>query len=179
MCLLFILVTGGGASGKSEIAENICQRLCDGEKAYIATMSVSDLESEKRVLRHREMRSNKRFDTIECSLCNSALSPSLSKYGAVLLECVSNLLANEMFILGKKSSDAVLDICNFIFDISKNTKNLIVVSNDIFGDYNEFDDFTKEYIKALAQINKSLAGTADVVIEAVYSVPVYIKGDAI
>lgn len=41
-----------------------CKAVC--RVTYVATMHVWDAESEKRVARHREMRREKRFETLEC-----------------------------------------------------------------------------------------------------------------
>ena len=55
---MFILVTGGAASGKSAYAEGL---LADwrGPKYYIATMQVGDGESAQRVARHQAARAGK------------------------------------------------------------------------------------------------------------------------
>lgn len=176
---MFVLVIGGAASGKSEIAETVCEKLCQGQKAYIATMAIRDAESEKRVERHREMRAHKGFDTIESSLCDHANLSIVANYHTTLLECMSNLLANEMFMNQKSGADAVDHICDCVEKINKNVSNLVIVSNDVFGDGTEYDSFTTDYIKALADINRRLAQVADIVIESVYGIPVFLKGDAI
>lgn len=176
---MLVLIIGGSASGKSEIAESICQKLISGKKAYIATMAVNDIESEKRVLKHKEMRKDKGFDTFESPLCKDLNIADLGLYNTALLECISNLLANEMFIAKKNSIDANSYICSFIDKINKGIDNIIVVSNDVFGDYMDYDPFTREYLISLAKINKSIAKKANVVIECVCGIPVYIKGDRI
>ncbi len=92
---MLILVIGGSGSGKSEYAEQRCMELDIGPKLYIATMEAYDEESLTRVARHRKMRSGKGFDTLECyTHLEEALIPAGR---TVLLECMSNLVANEMF----------------------------------------------------------------------------------
>ena len=66
------LVTGGSGSGKSAFAEKLAvelkkQTLHDG-LYYIATMHCYDEECKKRISRHREMRKDKCFETIEREL---------------------------------------------------------------------------------------------------------------
>ena len=63
---MFILVTGGSGSGKSEFAENIAMKL-GGKMLYVATMKPYDDECLKRIERHRKMRDGKGFRTVECS----------------------------------------------------------------------------------------------------------------
>ena len=53
--------------------------------------------------------------------------------------------------------------------------NIIIVTNDIFSDGCIYDEFTREYIRQLAYINRQLAQDADIVEEVVYSVPVRLK----
>ena len=91
------LVIGGSASGKSEYAEELILSLSGDEKVdYIATMKYFDDEVEERILRHRKRREGSRFVTIEKEKNLQELDRSnLSRFA--MLECMSNLLANEMF----------------------------------------------------------------------------------
>ena len=50
---MFILVTGGSGSGKSEFAENIAMKL-GGKMLYVATMKPYDDECLKRIERHKK-----------------------------------------------------------------------------------------------------------------------------
>ena len=92
---MMILVTGGSGSGKSAFAEDQVVSFGEAERVYIATMFPFDEESKKRVQRHRNMRSGKGFETIECY--TDLAQVRVSKGSTVLLECMSNLVANEMF----------------------------------------------------------------------------------
>ena len=65
---LFIVVTGGSGSGKSEYAENRVLEFNDPVRFYVATMQCYDAESEARVQRHRKLRAGKGFETIERQL---------------------------------------------------------------------------------------------------------------
>ena len=60
------LITGGSGSGKSAFAEQCILNLGEAPRIYIATMYPFDEESRRRIARHREMRREKRFTTIEC-----------------------------------------------------------------------------------------------------------------
>ena len=91
---MMVLVTGASASGKSRWAEN---RLMEfgGERVYAATMIPWDAECRERIKRHRKMREKKQFVTVECPLDLKKLDGIQGK--DVLLECLSNLTANEMY----------------------------------------------------------------------------------
>ena len=94
------LIYGGSGCGKSEYAEGVVLALSEpGSRYYIATMKAYGEEGRKRVERHRNLRKGKGFQTIECPVnIAGALEQIPDPSGAtVLLECVSNLLANEMF----------------------------------------------------------------------------------
>ena len=89
------LVTGGSGSGKSAFAEDRVLSFGESRRIYIATMQAFDEESHRRIRRHRRMRSGKGFETIERYTELDELI--LPKNCVVLLECMSNLVANEMF----------------------------------------------------------------------------------
>ena len=91
---MLTVVTGGSGSGKSELAENIAVKFT-GKKYYIAAMQPFGEEALKRIERHRKMRAEKGFETIEKYTDIDELT--FTRKDLVLLECVSNLCANEMF----------------------------------------------------------------------------------
>ena len=63
---MFVVITGGSGSGKSAYAEKTVQSFGAYRRIYVATMDCHDQESVKRIKRHREMRSGKGFETLEC-----------------------------------------------------------------------------------------------------------------
>lgn len=178
-------IYGGSGSGKSSFAEDEIMKIKDSQKFYIATMKALDEESERKILRHREMRKNKNFITIEQSqdlnkackfICDSQkINPR--KKNSVLLECVSNLLANEMFKNGKQlnAKTVVKKILNDLEKIILCTDNFFIVSNNIFDDGIEYSQSTKNYMLALSKINSYLAKRADNVFELVVGIPQKLK----
>lgn len=96
---MMYLIIGGSGSGKSAYAEELLFSLPDaGKKYYIATMQVCDEEGRRRVQKHRKQREGKRFDTIEQPVhVSGALTQMDAGKKSAMLECVSNLVANEMF----------------------------------------------------------------------------------
>lgn len=173
---MITLVTGGAACGKSSYAEEILAKY-DGAKYYVATMHKDDTdETLKRVLRHQQMRKNRGFETVELEtdilrvveLCNDDRK-------SCIIECMSNLLANEMYISKKK--DAHLSIIDDIKRIVACFDNVVIVTNEVASDGISYDEFTSDYICSIQYINKELAKISDRVIEVVYSIPVVIKGE--
>ena len=98
---MIYLVTGGSGSGKSEYAEHLVMSSGCPVRYYVATMTVYGEEGKAKVLRHQELRRGKGFITVECPVnvdtALSGISSNQEEDAALLLECVSNLAANEMF----------------------------------------------------------------------------------
>lgn len=162
---MFALVTGGSGSGKSEFAENLAVSL-GGEKTYIAAMMPSDSECIKRIERHRQMRSGKGFKTIE----RYTGIKELDIGGTVILECLSNLTANEMYSPSGAGERAAEEITEGILRLNKRCENLIVVTNEIFSDGADYGSETEKYMKTLGKINVAAAKMADEVYEVVYTI---------
>lgn len=173
---MITLVIGGSASGKSKYAEDLAENVtCD--KFYIATMlpNKSDVEVRAKIEAHQKMRRDKQFTTCEYYNCEKICTHTQSS-DVVLLECVSNLLANEMFAGETVCYSCVELVIACIEQLACTTKHLIIVSNDIFHDGSDYDECTLQYISQLGLINQKLAQMADNVIEVVYSIPIQIKG---
>lgn len=173
---MIALVSGGVASGKSAIAENLAVTLNQGKMAYIATMAVSDDECSNRVVKHRHMRHGKGFDTFEIAFGLSNNTNQFEGYHCALLECLGNLIANEMYLQGLNVEQTVARISDDIRILSEIIPNLVIVTNTIFSDIADYDPFTMEYITVLGQLNAIIGMYSDVVIESVCSIPVIHKG---
>ena len=194
---MITLVTGGSGSGKSAYAESLLSS-CEGIRYYIATMQIYDAEGEKKVERHRKLRAGKGFLTIESPInvgkiqfaCAGKAEQAQyrqeverkvqgsSEKKSALLECMSNLTANEMFTKdGMKSEEEVVEkIVSEMQTLSQKLDNLVIVTNNVFEDGVIYDAGTMEYLKALGRINTALARLADRVAEVVVGIPVELKG---
>lgn len=172
---MLIVVTGGSGSGKSAYAEGRIVSSGISKRYYTATMICNDEESERRIRRHRMMRADKQFETVECP--KDLQMVSVEAESAVLLECMSNLTANEMFAgENPKNSDEITEkIMNGIETLLKQCSLLVVVTNEVFSDGCSYDPMTEEYLKALGSVNCRLAEMADEVVEVVYSIPIIRK----
>ncbi len=171
---MMALVTGGSSSGKSAFAEELACRLEPGEKLYLATMRPCDEESGRRVARHRQMRRQKNFVTLERYLDLHLLEAPAQR--TVLLECVSNLTANELFRPGGTTEHTINFIVNGIDKLYHNIENIVIVTNEVFSDGVRYDPATQRYLETLSQINLQLARRADLVAEVVCGIPLARKG---
>ena len=199
------IVYGGSASGKSSYAESIAMSLQgDGRLLYIATMypykwntTEIDPETMQRIERHRAMRADKGFDTVECY---RHVEHIVAKgQDVLLLECMSNLLANEMYLepdaddgsdvektgiageagfeMSETMSPVSKKIVQALVALSTRVQDVVIVTNDVFSDGGSltYDESTREYVKNLAQINCALAQEAATVTEVVCGIPVIVK----
>ena len=186
------IVYGGSASGKSSYAESFAMSLQgEGRLLYIATMypykwntTEIDPETMQRIERHRAMRADKGFDTVECYRHVEHIVAK--RQDVLLLECMSNLLANEMYLepdsnAGSDMSETMSPVSNKIvqalIDLSTRVQELVIVTNDVFSDGGSltYDESTREYVKNLADINCTLAKQAATVTEVVCGIPVIVK----
>lgn len=170
---MLILVIGGAASGKSAWAESLILKNAV-PRYYIATMQVQDTESAARVEKHRAMREGKGFVTVERSLNISQLV--LPRRGAVLLEDIGNLTANEMYSPGGAGEAAERAVIDGTLALSAQSGCLVAVSNEVHSGGEHYAGDTACYLKTLARINNSIAARADCVCRVVCGVPVYYKG---
>lgn len=178
---MMTLIIGGSGSGKSAYAEKYIDSFSEERmKYYLATMQVFDKEGEEKIAKHREMRAGKGFITIEQPMqIQKAVEEMCVGEKAALLECMSNLTANEMFVEQepKKEETMIAEIVKGIAVLAEEVSVLVIVSNNVFEDGITYDETTMRYIRVLAEINKQLATMADEVIEVVVGIPVVIKAN--
>ena len=179
------LVYGGSGSGKSEFAEDLVMSGAEpGHRYYIATMIAAGEEGRRRVERHVKLRSGKGFQTIECPRnIEEALRRIPRPEEAVLLiECVSYLVANEMFDSDPaggspdgKIPQVVKKVISGIEGLTQQVRDAVLVSNNIFDDGMEYDHLTVAYAKALGMVNWQLAADSDRVFEVTAGIPQQIR----
>lgn len=189
---MIYLVTGGSGSGKSAYAEELLSNFPEIDtRYYIATMQVYGDEGKRRVERHRKMREGKGFVTVEQTVqvgkaletfevvhgVPSSAIETIRLHRAALVECVSNLTANEMFDEnGQRSEEQVIaNVVQGLNELSHSVRELVIVTNNVFDDGICYDESTMAYIRALACINIELARMVDEVIEVTAGRPVVWK----
>ena len=167
---MMTVVTGGSGSGKSAFAEDKIVSFGPAKRIYIATMHPYDEESHKRVARHRKMRAGKGFETVECYTGLKNLD--FPESAVVLLECMSNLVANEMYDPSGAGENAEESILAGIHKLQKVSDDLVVVTNEVFSDSMTDNPEMEEYLKLLGKLNLRMGERADLVTEVVYGIPV-------
>ena len=181
------LIIGGSKSGKSEASEKIALTLSRETKSmiwcesltqrrsvrqvsldkviYIATMKPYDKEDEERIKKHIQNRVGLNFTTLEVQRNLHEIVNNIKSDDTVLLDSITSLLTNEMFIGNEIINNPSINILNGLKQIIKKAKNTVVVSDYIFNDAIEYDEITEKFKRELAIINKELAKSCDNVIE--------------
>lgn len=175
---MITLILGGSGSGKSSYAETLAVSKKNGPLYYLATMKVYGKEGKAKVKRHQILRQGKGFITIESPKnVGDVLDMIEDENATVLLECMSNLVANEMFLdNGTLNAFRVADkIRQDIVRLSGAVNHLVIVTNNVFEDGICYDAGTMEYIKALGLVNRLLAELSTEVWEVVVGIPLQLK----
>ncbi len=164
-----ILVSGPNNSGKSCYAEQLVAQIT-GSRFYIATMRPCTEQNHRRIQKHRQQRSGLGFQTLECP--HKVGDVSVLPGSVVLLEDVSNLLANAMFEKDRTASQVYDDICR----LAERCRLLVAVT--IAGlEGRGYDSQTAAYIDALNELNGLLFEKADAAITMHNNTPICQKGD--
>lgn len=174
---MLTLVIGGSASGKSEYAESLILKSPSRPRYYLATMQIFDEECRARVARHRLMRAEKAFETIECPVNLSSVH--LPEPGAVLLEDLGNLAANELYSPEGAGEHALESMIKGAAHLLSQCNDLVIVSNELFTGGHDYLGDTDVYLHLMADAHRALAEKADRVIEVVCGIPQFYKGEAI
>lgn len=184
---MMVLVTGAASSGKSALAEELCLKLA-GQLVYLATMRPYGAEGAARVSKHRLQRAGKGFETIErYSEFGSIADDERFNGSTVLLECLGNVAANELFGEGATTgadsthwTDATSRICEQmvrgIEALGMCARHLVVVGNEVGCDGVLYQPETLQYQRVLGEVSQLVAKRCDIVVECVAGMPNVIKG---
>ena len=164
-----ILISGANGSGKSRYAERIAARTT-GRRYYIATMRPCSEENLQRIEKHREQRKDLNFTTLECPTQVGAAAVETGS--VVLLEDVSNLLANAMFERGGDE----MSVCADIEALLSRCRLLVAVT--ITGlNADGYDGETAAYVHALNGLNQRLYDRAAAAVTMKDGTPFAEKGE--
>ena len=166
---MLTVIIGGSGSGKSKYAEKTVSTF-SGKRIYLATMEPFDAECRARILRHREQRLSLGMETVERFTDIAGLD--IPGDSCVLLEDLSNLLANEMYSPAGGGIDSVR---RGLEAVERSCAHLIIVTNEIFSGGDRYEGDTLSFMRNLAVLNRELADRADSVTEVVCGRPVMLK----
>jgi adenosylcobinamide kinase / adenosylcobinamide-phosphate guanylyltransferase len=174
---MLIFISGGVRSGKSKLGEKFANELAVGDvgnKVYLATSKVYDDEMKARIRRHQKDRAAKNYITIEKSEHIGEIVSQLSSDDTVLMDCLGNLVANEMFYDYQLEYNAQMkmEIAEKIFAeimaINAAVRNYIIISNEVFSSGITYDKATEAYLEVLGQLHIKIVAAAQTAIECTY-----------
>ena len=174
-----IIVYGTTASGKSERAEEIALKYAKQyglRLVYLATMENKSEAAQKRIKWHEEKRRGKGFYLAEEMYEPSKIEEKLPfklENSVVLLECLSNLVANVMFdnnghgwvtgdiLMEETQMELAGKVADSIFTLGSKCRELVVVTNNVFTEGKYEDFYCDAYMKCLGMVNIILTQKAD------------------
>jgi len=168
-----VFISGGCKNGKSMFAQHMTREMAEAEGRklyYVATMIPTDDEDRARICRHIDERDGWGYETIEQgrNICD-CLADDIDLEGVFLLDSVTALLSNEMFLPdGTCNFDAGEKVAEDLLEFARRTGRTVFVSDYIYSDGRIFDQYTETYREGLAYIDKALAKACDKVVEVTY-----------
>lgn len=170
---MITLITGGSGCGKSTYAESRMLSYSQ-PRVYVATMIPCGEDAERRIARHRQLRAGKGFETLEKGVDVGSLP--LPEGASVLLECLGNLVANEMFEPDGAGENAEKRCMDGVRSLARRTANLVIVTNEVGSDGREYGEGTERYMQIMGRLGCRIAEMADEVCEVVCGQLVWLKG---
>jgi len=174
-----IFISGGCKNGKSFYAQHLAKQQQNGSNLYyVATMAAVDNEDNDRIIRHQADRDGWGFTTIEQWRDIESILDTCDHDGSFLLDSLTALLANEMFLPdGNICENAADKISTGLTRILNSVKHIVIVSDYIYSDALIYDPLTELYRKSLASLDRLAAQLCDVVLEVVNTQVVMHKGE--
>lgn len=130
-----------------------------------------------KISRHRQMRRGKGFETIECYTGLGRAAGMLKEYESVsvLIECISNLVSNELYSGGTNKEDTADEIMKGIEAFRRTAQNVVIVTNEVNSEGLAYNPEMIRYKQVMGEVNCRLAKLADRVTEVVYGTAVEVK----
>lgn len=185
---MIVFISGGVRSGKSQIAETYVQKLATPESSlhYIATARALDDEMKQRIDHHQKRRKKQpmKWITWEQSVRLDKLIPVFTKSDVVLLDCITNWLANELFADESWQKEAncfhkARQMWIVLQQLEKACKALIIVSNELFSGGVPDDLGTYHFMKTLGWLHQQIVANAQIAILAQNGIAVVKKGESL
>ena len=175
-----VYISGGAKNGKSAFAQKTAKGLSEAggtPLCYVATMIARDEEDDARVARHRREREGWGFTTLEVPTGILKIKDLADPSGTFLLDSTA-LLQNEMFREdGSIDTGAAERVAGELEELAAGPGNWVMVSDYIFADPGPFGEYTEEYRKGLALIDRRMAEVCGAVCELSAGIAAFHKGD--
>ena len=174
------LVTGGSRSGKSSYALSLAPEA--GSRMFIATCPPVDAEMEARIVRHREERRGRGWETLESQLLSIGDVKKSSAYGFVVVDCLSLWVNNLMYEAEKAGK--VLDegrmaehAGELLASFAVHSGAAVFVTNEVGMGIIPDNPASRLYRDLLGRCNQVMAAGAGKVVLMTCGLPQIIKGE--
>ncbi len=180
---MIVFICGGVKGGKSMFAQFITKYFHDNEPlsslCYFATMIPADDEDRKRIQRHIRDRSGWGYKTIEEGMSIPNVLPSLLGNEVILFDSITAIVQNNIFAGGEPNLNIdSKKLADEFIELGGRVKHLVIVSDYIFSDAFQYDDYTDYFCKKLGEVHRFVAAKSDVVLECCFSNIKQWKSDA-
>lgn len=170
---MIYFITGGARSGKSRYAMNLALSMSENP-LYVATARIWDKEFEERVKHHVTDRDD-RWQLLEEEK-NVSASPEIESR-VVLVDCLTLWLTN-FFVDSKNDIDfCVESIKEELKELSKRSKHLILVSNEIGMGLHADTEVGRKFTDLQGWSNQFATELADEVVFMVSGLPMILKSN--
>lgn len=184
---MLMFISGGVRSGKSSFAEKLAYSLLtlsQDKLIYVATSPGGDDEMQVRIERHQidRIKSGYVWETREQPVNLEQLLPSFANDQIVLIDCLTTLVANELFSeLGKCHEPSYVQgiytrIVNFLDEMKQRGIITIIVSNELLNDGLDYDEATLTYLKLISRLHQQLVKKASFAYLVEVGIPLKMKG---
>lgn len=182
-----IFISGGVRSGKSSFAENLAYSYITEKRnklIYIATSKSEDSEMAGRIKKHQQDRKESGYcwETWECETHLEKKISLFSEEQIVVIDCLTILVANELFIDENKWSDhsfqheIIKRINYFIDQLCEKQITTIIVSNEILNGSLSYDKATLTYMKMIGELHQQIVKLANEAYLVEAGIPIKMKG---
>lgn len=172
-----ILITGGARSGKSQFAQQLAIEI-GGRVLFVATAEAKDEDMRRRIEAHRRSRPES-WETLEVPLgINGAFSQRAEEAEAVVIDCITMLVANIMLQNQSEASaeeSALEEIRILINQMDRMAATFIIVTNEVGLGLVPDNALGRRYRDCLGRVNQLLARRADEVYLMVAGIPLRVK----
>jgi adenosylcobinamide kinase / adenosylcobinamide-phosphate guanylyltransferase len=167
-----ILVLGGAASGKSQVALDLAGQ--GVPRAFVATGQALDREMKVRIERHRSTRSPD-WETAEVPLDLAEwFDENKYMYQVIVLDCLTLWLSN---LKGKRLGDTAISavMTNLLLAIRTTKARVVIVSNELGLGLVPATKPVRAFRDLAGRINQQVAAEADEVYLTISGLPLRLK----
>ncbi|QOY35913.1 bifunctional adenosylcobinamide kinase/adenosylcobinamide-phosphate guanylyltransferase [Anaerobacillus isosaccharinicus] len=184
---MLVFITGGVRSGKSAFAERLASSFLTSDRnklIYVATSKIYDSEMKMRIEKHQEDRgrSGLEWETWEQSTQLEHILPNFREHHVVLVDCLTTLVANELFFEIDMWNDPEYRqkifkrISSFLTEVKKNNVTILLVSNELLNGGTSYDAATLSYMKLIGLLHQKIVEIANAVYLVEAGIPLRLKG---